>query len=87
MYQSTIFQLCGMLSWVEPVISKDEVSLAQGHNTAPRVRIEPATLRSRDRSYRCSLNTNYRNDPKFARQIGLGKQCLLFHLHHFDKIP
>ena len=40
-------------SWVEPVLSNEDERLAQGHNTAPLVRFEPATLRSRVRH--CTL--------------------------------
>ena len=29
-------------SWVEPVLSKDKMCLAEGHNTAMPVRFEPA---------------------------------------------
>ena len=34
-------------SWVEPVLSKDLMFLAQGHNAVALVRLEPTALRSR----------------------------------------
>ena len=40
------FQLCrDGSSWVEPVLSKDGMYLAQGHNTVMPVRLEPAAPR------------------------------------------
>ena len=45
--QSAIFHLCrDRSSWVEPVLSKDKMCLAQGHNAVTRVRLEPAIPQS-----------------------------------------
>ena len=48
MSQSTIFQICrDVFPWVEAVLSKDRLCLAQGHNTVTPERLEAGAPRSR----------------------------------------
>ena len=48
-HSQLFFSHVGTFSWVEPVLSNEDIvsCSGQGHNTAPLVRLEPATLRSR----------------------------------------